>query len=102
MCKTIKSIAILLPCIMLMACAAMTEHEPLPKISNAADVQKCRNLGNVDGESGYGKNTDWKDLAKHSALIRAKELGASHIVLGEYVTEDNEDGSVYAIAYLCK
>ena len=41
----------------------------LHEIAKASNVQNCHLLDHIKSESGYGKDMDWMDIAKHSALI---------------------------------
>ena len=44
----------------------------LPHQAGETDVKSCRFLGRVSGDSGYGKNNDWKSLAKYAVLRRLR------------------------------
>ncbi len=56
-----------------------------PDEADATAVADCRFLGNVAGNSGYGKNLGWQSLAKASAENRAGQLGATHVRVGSAI-----------------
>lgn len=85
---------------MLLICSA-TAAQAQPRLAKDAEVQPCRLLGRVSGDSGYGKNNDWKGAAKQAALQRAERLGASDIVVDRYAPVGSFNGLVEARAYLC-
>ena len=72
-----------------------------PDEADAASVADCRFLGNVAGNSGYGKNLGWKPLAKASAEIKAGQLGATHIVFTNYRDIGSFNGEATGKAYIC-
>ena len=71
------------------------------KISTVADVSNCQYLDEVEGSSGYGKNMNWQNAARYSAISKAEELGASNIVLQQFQTITSLSGTVIAKAYSC-
>ena len=72
-----------------------------PQVAEMASVQNCHYLNKVEGSSGYGKNNNWQSLAKHSALSRADQLGASHVVWDRFYAVGAFNGVVIANAYDC-
>lgn len=81
----------------LLAFAAQAE----PQQATEADVGACRFLSSVSGDSGYGKNSGWQSLAKHAALRRAGNLGASHVVWERFIPVGAFNGIAEAKAYTC-
>lgn len=73
-----------------------------PKETVATDIKNCRYLKDVDGESGYGKNNNWKIIAKYFAIKKAEEIGASHIVWHKIYYVGAFNGIITAKAYQCK
>ena len=72
-----------------------------PRLVKDTDVKPCRFIGRVSADSGYGKNYDWRGVAKYAALKRAEKLGASDIVVERYMPVGVFNGEVEARAYLC-
>ncbi|MCX7108330.1 MAG: hypothetical protein NTV66_12295 [Methylococcales bacterium] len=72
-----------------------------PQVAEMASVQNCHYLNKVEGSSGYGKNNNWQSLAKYSALSRADQLGASHVVWDQLYSVGGFNGVVIAKAYNC-
>ncbi len=72
-----------------------------PQVAVDQSVQNCRYLQEVEGSSGYGKNYNWSVLAKHSALVRAEKLGASHVVWDRFYPVGAFNGIAVAKAYQC-
>lgn len=72
-----------------------------PQVAADQSVQNCRYLQEVEGSSGYGKNANWSVLAKHSALVRAEKLGASHVVWDRFYPVGAFNGIAVAKAYQC-
>lgn len=68
---------------------------------SADDVQDCRYVDSVEGTSGYGKKSEWQNLAKYSALAQAEKLGASHVVWERFATIGAFNGTVSGKAYKC-
>ena len=72
-----------------------------PQVAEMASVQNCHYLNKVEGSSGYGKNNNWQSLAKYSALSRADQLCASHVVWDQLYSVGDFNGVVIAKAYDC-
>lgn len=83
-------------------CVAVTAHAQPPEITEAGNVQNCRFLERIEGLSGYGKKTNWTELAQHAALSQAEKLGASHIVWERFSAIGGFNGAAIANAYQCK
>lgn len=64
-------------------------------------VKGCRYLASVEGNSGYGKNMGWKPLAKNSALSKAQQLNATHVVWTDFKSVGAFNGVATANAYNC-
>lgn len=88
--------------VLLLFSIAVIAHAQTPEIAETSNVQSCRFLGQVEGSSGYGKNTDWHAMAKHAALSHAEDLGASHIVWERFEAVGGFNGVAVANAYQCK
>jgi len=87
--------------ILWLLCAAVPARAQSPEITEASNVENCRFLDRIEGESGYGKNIDWKGLAKQSALSRAEKINASHIVWERFYPVGGFNGVAIASAYQC-
>lgn len=61
----------------------------------------CICLGEVVGNSGYGKNPNWKPIAKTYAENRAESLGASHLGPLTYKPQGSFNGEARGKAYTC-
>jgi hypothetical protein len=72
-----------------------------PQEASVSTMQSCRYLDRVEGSSGYGKNFNWRSLAKYSALSQAEKLGASHVVWEQYYPVGAFNGIAIAKAYNC-
>jgi len=72
-----------------------------PQVVEMASVKNCHYLNKVEGSSGNGKNNNWQSLAKYSALSRADQLGASHVVWDRFYTVGAFNGVVIANVYDC-
>jgi hypothetical protein len=72
-----------------------------PQVTEMASVQNCHYLSKVEGSSGSGKNNNWQSLAKYSALSRADQLGASHVVWDRFYPVGSFNGIIIANAYDC-
>ncbi|NJD08504.1 MAG: hypothetical protein FIA97_18695 [Methylococcaceae bacterium] len=86
--------------VLLLACAGMAQAKP-DEVTDQ-QVRGCSYLDRVEGSSGYGKNQDWKGIAKYSALSKARNLGASHIVWERVAPVGVFNGTATARAYSCK
>ena len=96
-----KKVNILLVLILGCSVSYVSVHAQPPEITEARNVQNCHFLDRIIGESGFGKNIDWKGIAKHSALIRAEKIDASHIVWEQFYPIGAFNGSITASAYQC-
>ncbi|WP_232470463.1 MULTISPECIES: hypothetical protein [Methylococcus] len=73
-----------------------------PNIVTETDVKSCRFLKTVVGSSGYGKKIgSWQPQAKASAEREATQIGASHIVWGDFKSFGAFNGIATAKAYDC-
>lgn len=70
-------------------------------IASETDIQGCEYLAEVDGSSGYGKNHNWQNLAKLSALNKAEQLTATHITMVNLHPIGAFNGVAIAKAYRC-
>lgn len=61
----------------------------------------CTSLGEVVGNSGYGKNPNWKPIAKTYAENKAESLGATHIGPLTYKPLGSFNGEARGKAYAC-
>jgi hypothetical protein len=87
---------------LLLAWAAIGTAEAKPDEVSEAAVQHCRFLSRVDGSSGYGKNHDWRAMAKGNAERKAGNLGATHIVFTRLYAVGAFNGEASAKAYACR
>lgn len=71
-------------------------------MAQAPAVEGCRVLATIRGSSGYGKNLDWKPAAKASALGRATQMGATHVVWKRFYPVGAFNGKAVARAYNCE
>jgi hypothetical protein len=73
-----------------------------PDEVSEADVRNCRFLSNVEGSSGYGKNSGWQSIAKANAEKKAGAAGATHIVWTDLRPVGAFNGEASAKAYACR
>jgi hypothetical protein len=73
-----------------------------PQIAENIDIQNCQYIKKIEGFSGYGKNNNWKDIAKYRALNQAEKLGATHVIWEKYYTTSGFSGIATGKAYSCK
>ena len=74
----------------------------MPKVAAPSDVVHCRDLGTVHASSGHGKHhKSWKSIAKHRALVKAKKLGATHVVWHDIHYTGAFNGIAEGKAYAC-
>ena len=74
----------------------------LPHVAKHEAVKHCHYLGKVHGSSGHGKHHSWQSLAKHRALVKAKKLGATHVVWHNIRHTGSFNGVADGKAYSCK
>ena len=79
----------------------VTTAQALPRQVADAEVKSCRFISWVSGDSGYGKNNDWKGSAQQVALRQAERLGASDVVWERYTPTGSFNGMVDGKVYLC-
>lgn len=72
-----------------------------PLIVNADDVKTCQLVGDIDVDSGYGKNHNWRSIVHNTALDKAASLSATHLVLVKTQPIGAFNGVLFAKAYRC-
>lgn len=74
-----------------------------PAEADRSAVSACRALGEVRGDSGFGKHagTTWTTVARRDALARAGRLGATHVVWEGSSGRGAFNGRVDASAWVC-
>lgn len=65
------------------------------------EANRCKLLGDVVGNSGYGKNPNWKPIAKTYAENKAESLGATHTGPITYRALGSFNGEARTKAYAC-
>jgi hypothetical protein len=71
-----------------------------PVEASTSQIRDCKFLGQVEGLSGYGKNTRWQPVAKANAKRKAESLGATHVEYTQITTIGSFNGAISARAYL--
>jgi len=87
--------------LVLLAGVTVSDAFALPHQVHRDEVKHCSFLGNVHGTSKQGKHHDWKNVAKHRALVKAKKLGATHVVWYHIQHIGSFNGEVDGKAYAC-
>lgn len=74
-----------------------------PSEAARGDVAACRSLGEILGDSGFGKHpgTGWVRSAEADALRKAEALGATHVVWEKRDARGAFNGRVSASAWAC-
>ncbi len=85
---------------LILACSAAGAYAQ-PREARDADMQSCRFISRVSGDSGYGKNSGWQGLARYAALRRAESLGATDIVWERFTPVGAFNGVAEAKAFAC-
>jgi hypothetical protein len=65
------------------------------------DKATCQLLGEVTGDSGYGKNMSWQPIAKTDAEKKATNLGATHVEWVSSQSIGSFNGKSTLKAYTC-
>lgn len=65
------------------------------------DKATCQLLGEVTGDSGYGKNMNWQSIAKTEAERKATSLGATHVEWVSFQSIGSFNGKSTLKAYKC-
>ncbi len=87
--------------VFLMVLCATSQAQAQPRQVNDTAVRSCRFVSHVSGDSGYGKNLDWKGMARIVALRRAEKLGASDVVWDRFTPVGAFNGTAEGRAYVC-
>jgi len=66
-----------------------------------SEVNDCQFLADVKGSSGYGKDVNWRQIAKEYALKKADSVGATHVVWTSIKELGVLNGEANGIAYRC-
>jgi hypothetical protein len=75
-------------------------HAKLDQIK-PQDKATCQLLGEVTGDSGYGKNMSWQPIAKTDAERKATSLGATHVEWVSVQSIGSFNGKSTLKAYSC-
>lgn len=78
------------------------EEHQRPIIATLSEVSQCRLLTTLETLPSYNKNVDWFQYALHEILVKAENIGATHVVIERQQAVGNFNGIVSATAYLCK
>ncbi|MCX7085598.1 MAG: hypothetical protein NTY69_08670 [Methylococcales bacterium] len=97
--KNQQNLTLIVIAIILIVSSQSSKAQPYETIQT--ELKNCQFLKDIEGKSGFGKNYNWKVLAKHSALKKAEEIGASHIVWKEFSSIGAFNGTATAKAYQC-
>ncbi|GGF52862.1 hypothetical protein GCM10011332_02640 [Terasakiella brassicae] len=101
--KVVFAVSVLMS---LNACETSTNIKPIDYgvvVAAQKDVEECTLLGDVHGVSSlYGLFVEQGTTnARNQALNKAGEMGATHIVWGQFVGGHGST-SAHGMAYLCK
>jgi len=66
-----------------------------------AEASRCRPLGDVSANSGYGKNPNWQPIARTYAEKKAESLGATHINSIQFISGGSFNGEARLKAFAC-
>ena len=72
-----------------------------PTITALSEVGNCRFISAISTSSGFGKQTDWRQDCQHKMLMKAKDVGATHVVIASITTIGAFNGTIDANAYIC-
>ncbi|MFA6051895.1 MAG: hypothetical protein WC762_04825 [Methylobacter sp.] len=75
--------------------------EPSPTVATSSEVGNCRFINAISVSSGFGKQTNWRQLCQHKMLKEAKDAGATHVVIVSITTIGAFNGTIDANAYVC-
>ena len=75
-------------------------HAKLDQIK-PQDKATCQLLGEVTGDSGYGKNMSWQPIAQTDAERKATSLGATHVEWVSFQSIGSFNGKSTLKAYTC-
>lgn len=70
-------------------------------IASKSQVENCEFKGQVTANSGRLKHADWRRHASHKALLRAGEMGATHVVVESLESVGTFHGKAKALAFDC-
>ncbi len=87
--------------VMASACGCSLPAVAQPIIAHAHEVVTCRFVGDIQADSGYGKNADWRSKAYYAAMARGNELKATHLLVVRLEPVGAFNGVVFAKAFKC-
>lgn len=70
-------------------------------IATPSEVGNCHFISAISASSGFGKQTNWRQLCQHKMLLKAKDVGATHVVIVNVTTIGAFNGTIDANAYIC-
>lgn len=85
-------------------CVLMSSMVPalaVPVESSDRETSSCRFISRISGDSGYGKNRNWQEVAKVAALREADRAGASHVVWDRFTAKGAFNGFAEGKLYFC-
>lgn len=72
-----------------------------PTITTLSEMGNCRFISVVSISSGFGKQTNWRQHCQHKLLLKARDIGATHVVIDNITTIGAFNGKIDANAYIC-
>jgi hypothetical protein len=81
--------------------AQATEHVR-PAFTALSEVSGCSFISEIKVSSDYNKHIDWRSHSKHKVLLKAEDMGATHIVIQSMQAIGAFNGIIDANAYQCK
>lgn len=70
-------------------------------LADSSSTSNCQFLHDINSNSGYSKHSNWKRHTTHKALIKAEQLGATHLVIDTTESIGAFNGKVHGNAYKC-
>jgi len=71
-------------------------------ITTISEMHGCTFIEDIDAFSGQIKNDNWRRYAVNKALFQAERIGATHLLIDEYMSRGVFHGKVKGQAFSCK
>lgn len=100
---TIKTAALVFTCLFSQNTLALApfEHSDVLLVKQI-DKSTCHYIQSIDVSSNHKKQIYWQRHGVHKAVLKAQEIGATHLMIKKILKVGVFNGEIHSDAYQCK
>lgn len=92
---------VLIAALFVFSFSGQAAEQNVPTITTLSGVDKCRFINTVSTSSGFGKQINLRQHLEHKILSKAKDVGATHVVIVDISLVGAFNGTMDANTYVC-